>query len=137
MIYTTCRSALQLHSHSTPIRACSSLSPPRRAPTSPGFATLLPPMTPPEPVSEWPTLSDDALVERFAGVTVWRANGTRAPHKPMLMLYALARLQRGQPRLATFAEIEERVGELPESRGMPVWRPALLAARGAPSRRAQ
>jgi hypothetical protein len=85
----------------------------------------------------WAPVPDDALVDRFAGVTVWRANGKRAPHKPLLMLYALARVQRRKPRLATFAEIEERVGELPESREMPVWRPALLAARGAPSRRAQ
>jgi hypothetical protein len=105
-------------------------------------------MTPPEALSEWSTLSDDALVECFAGVTVWRANGKRAPHKPLLMFepasltrilvghagWAFARLQRRQPRRVTFAEIEERAGGRSESHEMPVWRPALLAARRAPPR---
>jgi hypothetical protein len=62
---------------------------------------------------DWASVPDDALVERFAGVTVWRASGKRAPHKPLLMLYALARVQRREPRLATFAEIEERVAAVP------------------------
>ena len=40
-------------------------------------------------------LPEDEIVERFAGVTVWKQGGERAPHKPLLLLWTLARVQRG------------------------------------------
>jgi len=38
--------------------------------------------------------------------------GHRAPHKPLLILLALANLQAGKPRLAPFSEIEEKLKNL-------------------------
>ena len=43
----------------------------------------------------------------FDGINVWRRGGQRAPHKPLLLLMTLARVQRGESRLAPFASIEE------------------------------
>jgi len=53
----------------------------------------------------WNQLSDDEIVDRFAGVTMWKANGQRAPHKPLLILWSLARLQRGESRLMPYSEL--------------------------------
>ncbi len=55
----------------------------------------------------WRDLTDDQLINRVAGVTVWQANGQRAPHKPLLILWALARLQRGESRLVPFTELND------------------------------
>nr|WP_244301910.1 MULTISPECIES: hypothetical protein [Microbispora] len=35
-------------------------------------------------------------VERVAGIKPWKRHGERAPHKPLLLLYALGRLREGQ-----------------------------------------
>lgn len=51
-------------------------------------------------------MDDQDLIERFSRVTVFRAGGKRAPHKPLMLLVALARLQRGEGRLAPYAEIK-------------------------------
>jgi len=63
--------------------------------------------------------ADDALVERFAGITVWKRGGERAPHKPLLLLLALARLQNREPRLIPFAELEKRLARLLADFGPP------------------
>ncbi len=47
-------------------------------------------------------LTDHEVLDRFAGINVWKRGGERAPHKPLLILDALARLQRGEPRLTPF-----------------------------------
>jgi len=52
-------------------------------------------------------LSDQEVLDRFSRITVWKRGGERAPHKPLLILYALARLQRREPRLVHFEELEE------------------------------
>jgi putative restriction endonuclease len=41
----------------------------------------------------------DEIRGRFNAVTVWRRGGERAPHKPLLALYAITRLLRGEPRM--------------------------------------
>lgn len=43
---------------------------------------------------------------RIGKLNVWGASGRRAPHKPLLLLLALGRLQRGEARLVPFGEIE-------------------------------
>jgi len=58
-------------------------------------------------VTEWTSLSAEEIIERFAGITVWKAHGQRAPHKPLLILWILARLQRGEQSIASFAEIDQ------------------------------
>jgi len=55
---------------------------------------------------------DSALLDRFAGINIWRRGDERAPHKPLLLLYALARLQRGEPRFVSFEELDEHVRHL-------------------------
>ena len=51
-----------------------------------------------------------ALTLATAGLSVWSRGDERAPHKPLLLLYALARIQRGEPRLVSFVDIERDVG---------------------------
>ena len=48
----------------------------------------------------------------FSRLNVWRCGGERAPHKPLLALYALGRCARGEPRLIPYRDIDERVREL-------------------------
>jgi putative restriction endonuclease len=54
----------------------------------------------------WSSMNDDQIVDRFSGVTVWRAAGQRAPHKPLLILWSLAKLQRGEDRLVKYEELD-------------------------------
>ena len=42
----------------------------------------------------------------------WERGGQRAPHKPLLLLYALGRLQRGEVGPVLFGELEGQVGHL-------------------------
>lgn len=49
---------------------------------------------------------------RIRKLNVWRAGGKRAPHKPLLLLLALGRLQRGKGRLVLFEEIEGPLTQL-------------------------
>jgi len=46
------------------------------------------------------------FLARVRNLNVWSSGGQRAPNKPLLLLLALGRLQGGEPRLASFAEIE-------------------------------
>lgn len=57
-------------------------------------------------------LTDHEVLDRFAGINVWKRGEERAPHKPLLILCALARLQRGEPRLVRFDELEEPLRNL-------------------------
>lgn len=41
----------------------------------------------------------------FANINTWARKGQRAPHKPLLLLWMLARVQRGEGRLAEYREI--------------------------------
>ena len=46
-------------------------------------------------------LQDD-LRNRLRALTVWKRAEERAPHEPLLLLTALARIQRNSPRLVPF-----------------------------------
>lgn len=56
-------------------------------------------------------LTDDEVVERFLEVRTWARGGVRAPHKPLVLLSVLARLQRGEDAALSFRASE---GELAE-----------------------
>ena len=59
------------------------------------------------------------FLRRVRGLKVWSAGGERAPHKPLLLLLALGRLQRGDGRLARFEEIEGPLTDLLRRFGLP------------------
>jgi putative restriction endonuclease len=61
--------------------------------------------------------SETAFLEKLANVKRWARGEERAPHKPLLLLMALARAQRGEERLVPFTEIEYDLRSLLETYG--------------------
>jgi putative restriction endonuclease len=52
------------------------------------------------------------VLAQFAALRVWRRGGERAPHKPLLVLWALGRVARGESRLAPYAEVDRALERL-------------------------
>ena len=48
--------------------------------------------------------SPKTVRDRLGDLTVWKRGDQRAPHKPLLVLYALAELERGE-RWVSFREV--------------------------------
>jgi len=70
------------------------------------------------------------LLATFGNLQMAPAGGGRAVHKPLLVLFWLARLERGEPRLARFVEVEDSFKQLliefgssnsPNTRHLPFW----------------
>jgi putative restriction endonuclease len=61
----------------------------------------------------------DALLQQFRKLNVWRRGDERAPHKPLLVLYALGQLQAGKERLIPFDQLEGPLESLLEEFGPP------------------
>ena len=60
------------------------------------------------------------LLKKVAALNVWKRGSQRAPHKPLLVLYSLARLQRGNDeRLIPFAEVDKQLTDLLKRFGPP------------------
>ena len=57
-------------------------------------------------------MTPEEIRNRFSNVAVWRRAGERAPHKPLLALYAIARLLRAEPRMIPYAEVDRELGKL-------------------------
>jgi len=57
-------------------------------------------------------LTREKLLERFRELNTWKRGGERAPHKPLLVLLALAHLQRKEQRLLRYESIEEPLERL-------------------------
>jgi putative restriction endonuclease len=57
------------------------------------------------------------VLDAFEGIRRAQRAGVYAPHKPLLILLALARVQRGEPRLAEFAAIDRPLTQLLEAFG--------------------
>ena len=51
-------------------------------------------------------MNDEDFLNRLSSINVWRSGGQRAPHKPLLILYSLGRIQQGEKRLVPYSEIE-------------------------------
>ena len=62
--------------------------------------------------------SEDWL-ERIAHVRQWARKGERAPHKPLLLLYLLGRLQRTGSTEVSYAEAEPTLAQLLQDFGPP------------------
>ena len=52
------------------------------------------------------------LATAIANLSVWSRDGVRAPHKPLLLLYALARIQRGAARMVPYCDAEAAIQPL-------------------------
>ncbi|MGI6616265.1 MAG: phosphorothioated DNA-binding restriction endonuclease [Dethiobacteria bacterium] len=52
------------------------------------------------------------FITEIRNIRTWQRNDVRAPHKPLLLLYALGRLARGEPRLVSYAEAKEDLRNL-------------------------
>jgi len=57
-------------------------------------------------------ISVDEIKGRVAQIRAWKRDNERAPHKPLLLLYALGRLQAGRPRMVAFQEASAPLKEL-------------------------
>lgn len=57
-------------------------------------------------------MKPDEFLDRLTAIRRWNSGGQRAPHKPLLLLLALARVQRGEDRLIAFSDVEERLERL-------------------------
>lgn len=56
-------------------------------------------------------MKQSEIEARFASIKVWRKGDERAPHKPLLLLYSLGKLQSGQ-RWLPYPEVQTDVGKL-------------------------
>jgi putative restriction endonuclease len=54
----------------------------------------------------------DITLRQFASLQTWKRSGERAPHKPLLTLQALGRLQKGDERLQEFSDLEPDLKKL-------------------------
>ena len=57
-------------------------------------------------------MNRDEIVQSFQAIKVWKMKGVSAPHKPLLILYALGKLLKGESRLIPFSEVDEVLGSL-------------------------
>ena len=53
-----------------------------------------------------------SIAQRFGTLNVWRKKGVRAPHKPLLVLYAIGELRRGKDRLLPYSQVDEDFGDI-------------------------
>jgi putative restriction endonuclease len=64
-------------------------------------------------------MSREAVLRQFDGLGVWSRGGERAPHKPLLILYALARWSRGDQSPVPFADVNRDLTPLLKEFGPP------------------
>jgi putative restriction endonuclease len=64
-------------------------------------------------------VGDETWAERFSGIRQWQRGSERAPHKPLLLLYALGRLQRTGSSVMPFVDAEEDLARLLAEFGPP------------------
>ena len=58
-------------------------------------------------------MNREQILQRFETLRQWRSDGERAPHKPLLVLYAIGKLLRGEDRLISYTgDIEENLENL-------------------------
>lgn len=63
-------------------------------------------------------MTPDELRARIRGITLWKRGDERAPHKPLLILYALARFA-GGTRGLSFTQVERPLRDLLDEFGPP------------------
>jgi putative restriction endonuclease len=65
------------------------------------------------------SVARDAILSQFDGLNVWSRGGQRAPHKPLLVLYALGRWQRGDEGDIPYREVDRDLTALLKEFGPP------------------
>ena len=66
-----------------------------------------------------PNLDRESLLEQINNLTIWNQRGQRAPHKPLLLILALAELANEKSRLIPFEYIDKLLGDLLRDFGPP------------------
>lgn len=51
-------------------------------------------------------MNTSELIRQVDNISMWKQGGQRAPHKPLLLLYALARCLRNEDRLISYNDVE-------------------------------
>ena len=64
-------------------------------------------------------METESIRDRVDQITVWKRGGERAPHKPLLLLYALGRCLRDEPRFVSYDEAYDDLRQLLEEFGPP------------------
>jgi len=54
----------------------------------------------------------EEIARKFETLKVWQRGDERAPHKPLLVLYAIGQILRGADRLLPYSEVDEKLGNL-------------------------
>ncbi len=57
-------------------------------------------------------MTPENLLSRFRGLQTWASNGQRAPHKPLLVLWAIGRCLRGEERFVSYQEADRELAKL-------------------------
>ncbi len=52
------------------------------------------------------------IIQKFQTLNLWKRGGERAPHKPLLVLYAIGKLLRGEDRLIPYSDVEKNFKNL-------------------------
>jgi putative restriction endonuclease len=64
-------------------------------------------------------MQPEELKQAIQKIKMWQRGGERAPHKPLLLLYALGRLARGEPRQMNYKEVKDDLKSLLDEFGPP------------------
>ena len=54
----------------------------------------------------------ESIIQKFQDLNLWKSGEKRAPHKPLLVIYAIGKLLQGENRLIPYSEIDEKLGNL-------------------------
>ena len=54
----------------------------------------------------------ESIIQKFQDLNLWKSGEKRAPHKPLLVIYAIRKLLQGESRLIPYSEIDEKLGNL-------------------------
>ena len=54
----------------------------------------------------------ESIIQKFQDLNLWKSGEKRAPHKPLLVIYAIGKLLQGESRLIPYSEIDEKLGNL-------------------------
>ena len=58
-------------------------------------------------------MTREEIIKKFKNLNIWKNSGERAPHKPLLVLYAIGKLLRREDRLTPYADdIEDNLKNL-------------------------